>query len=218
MSHVTGSGRLQSQTPDVFGMVRLTRWIVRAVVLLAALAALYVLVTFVQVWALSDDDQARPADAIVVLGAAQWDGAPSPVLQQRLDHAADLYEQGYAPLVVVTGGKQEGDRVTQAMAGFTYLRNRGLPEEAILLEVDGTSTYTELAATSRILDDRGLDSALLVSDGYHSARLLAIADEVGLDGAVSPTDRTFGLKELLRETAGMSVGRIVSFRRLDAFG
>jgi uncharacterized SAM-binding protein YcdF (DUF218 family) len=187
-------------------------------VLLAGLAALYLGVTFVQVWALSDDDQAGPADAIVVLGAAQWDGEPSPVLRQRLDHAAALYEQGYAPLVVVTGGKQEGDRVTQAAAGFTYLRGRGIPEEAILLEVDGTSTYTELAATARILDDRGLDSALMVSDGYHSARLLAIADEVGLDGSVSPTDREFGLKELLRETAAMSLGRIVGFRRLDALG
>jgi len=187
-------------------------------VVLAGLAALYVVATFLQVWLLSDDDQAGPADAIVVLGAAQWDGEPSPVLQERLDHAADLYEQGHAPLVVVTGGKQEGDRVTQAAAGFVYLRNKGIPEEAILLEVDGTSTYTELAATSRILADRGLDSALLVSDGYHSARLLAIADEVGIDGAVSPTDREFGLKELLRETAAMSVGRVVGFRRMDALG
>ena len=202
----------------MLGPLRLTGWIVKALLVVGLIGAVYVLVTFLQVWALSDDDQAGPADAIVVLGAAQWDGAPSPVLQQRLDHAAALYEQGYAPLVVVTGGKQEGDRVTQAAAGFTYLRGQGIPEEAILLEVDGTSTYTELAATSRILDDRGLDSALMVSDGYHSARLLAIADEVGIDGAVSPTNREFGLKELVRETAAMSVGRLVSFRRLDALG
>jgi uncharacterized SAM-binding protein YcdF (DUF218 family) len=184
----------------------------------AALAGLYILVTFLQVWAVSDDDQAGPADAIVVLGAAQYDGDPSPVLQSRLDHAAELYEAGYAPLVVVTGGKQEGDRVTQAAAGFTYLRNKGIPEESILLEVDGTSTYSELAATSRILRDRGLDSVLMVSDGYHSERLLAIADEVGLDGAVSPTDTSFGMRQLLRETAAVSVGEIVGFRRLDALG
>jgi uncharacterized SAM-binding protein YcdF (DUF218 family) len=202
----------------VLGPLRLTGWIVKALLVVGLIGVIYVLVTFLQVWALSDDDQAGPVDAIVVLGAAQYDGEPSPVLRQRLDHAAALYEQGYAPLVVVTGGKQEGDRVTQAAAGFVYLRDQGIPEEAILLEVDGTSTYTELAATSRILADRGLDSVLMVSDGYHSARLLAIADEVGLDGSVSPTDTDFGLQELLRETAAMSVGRIVGFRRLDALG
>jgi uncharacterized SAM-binding protein YcdF (DUF218 family) len=202
----------------VIGPVRLTRWLVRGLLLVGALGCLYVVVTFFQVWALSDDDQARPSDAIVVLGAAQYDGEPSPVLKARLDHAAALYEQGLAPLVVVTGGKQEGDRVTQAAAGFTYLREKGIPEEAILLEVDGTSTYTELAAASRILRERGLTTVLMVSDGYHSARLLAIADEVGLDGAVSPTDTDFGFDELARETAAMSVGRIVGFRRLDSLG
>ena len=118
--------------------------------------------------------------------------------------------------MVVTGGKQSGDRVTQAMAGFNHLRERGIPEDAILLEVDGTSTYTELAATSRSLEERGLRRVLMVSDGYHSARLLAIADEVGLDGAVSPTDTGYSTSSLLRETAAMSVGRLVGFRRLDA--
>lgn len=200
----------------MIGPLRLVRWIVKGLVLLGVLAVVYVVANHLYVRALSDDDQARPSDAIVVLGAAQYDGAPSPVLQARLDHAADLYEQGYAPLVVVTGGKQEGDRVTQALAGFTYLRDRGIPESSILLEVDGTSTYEELAATSRILRERGLSSVLMVSDGYHSARLLAIAGEVGLDGAVSPTDTPFGSSELWRETAAMSIGRLLGFRRLDA--
>ena len=200
----------------MIGPLRLAKWFVKGLVLVGVLGALYVLANHLYVRALSDDDQARRSDAIVVLGAAQYDGEPSPVLRARLDHAAELYDQGFAPLVVVTGGKQQGDRVTQALAGFTYLRERGIPEAAILLEVDGTSTYSELAATSRILGERGLSSVLMVSDGYHSARLLAIADEVGLDGAVSPTDTGFGSSELWRETVAVSIGRLVGFRRLDA--
>lgn len=202
-------------------MLRTARWLRRLVwagLLLSALLAVYLVVTFVQVWSAARSDEAGPVDAIVVLGAAQYDGDPSPVLRARLDHAAELFREGHAPLVVVTGGKQEGDRVTQAAAGFLYLREQGIPEAAILLEVDGTSTYTELAATSRILRDRGLGRVLMVSDAYHSARLLAIADEVGLDGAVSPTDTGYGATALVRETAALSLGRIVGFRRLDSLG
>ncbi|HSL57188.1 MAG TPA: YdcF family protein [Acidimicrobiales bacterium] len=184
----------------------------------SALLALFVAVTFAQVWAVADDDQAGPADAIVVLGAAQYDGDPSPVLQARLDHAFELWDAGHAALIVVTGGRQSGDRFTQAQAGYRYLRDRGVPDPALLLEVDGDSTYTEMAATARILRARGLDSALMVSDGYHSRRLLDIADEVGLDGAVSPTDTGFGVRDLVRETAAVSAGRLVGFRRLDALG
>jgi uncharacterized SAM-binding protein YcdF (DUF218 family) len=189
-----------------------------AALAIGAVGVVYLAVTFVQVWSTARSDQAAPADAIVVLGAAQYDGAPSPVLRARLDHSVDLYRAGHAPLIVVTGGRQEGDRFTQAMAGYRYLRDRGVPDEALLLEVDGTSTYTELAATARILRARGLDRVLMVSDGYHSRRLLAIAAEVGLEGAVSPTDTTYGIRQLARETAAVAVGRIIGFRRLDSLG
>ena len=194
------------------------RWARRALLTLVGLGVIGVVyfgVTFVQVWSDARLDQAGSADAIVVLGAAQYDGAPSPVLQARLDHAVELYEEGYAPVVVVTGGSQEGDRFTQAMAGYRYLRDRGVPDEALLLEVDGTSTYTELAATARILDNRGLTTAVLVSDAYHSKRLLAIAAEVGIDARVSPTDEGYGIRSLARETAAVGVGRLIGFRRLD---
>jgi uncharacterized SAM-binding protein YcdF (DUF218 family) len=189
-----------------------------AAVVLGALGLLYLAGTFMQVWSTARADHAGPADAIVVLGAAQYDGAPSPVLRARLDHAVSLYRDGHAPLIVVTGGRQEGDRFTQAAAGYRYLRDRGVPDEALLLEVDGTSTYTELAATARILRSRGLDSVLMVSDGYHSRRLLAIASEVGLDGAVSPTDTGYGLRQLARETMAVGLGRLTGFRRLDSLG
>lgn len=197
------------------------RWSFRLILLGAlflALNVVYVAFTFVNVWWTARQDQAGPADAIVVMGAAQYDGTPSPVLQARLDHAVELFEAGYAPLVVVTGGKQTGDRFTQALTGYNYLRGRGISDEQILLEVDGTSTYTELAATARILHGRGLERVLLVSDGYHSARLRAIAGEVGLQASVSPTGTSYGLNQLIRETAAVSAGRIVGFRRLESFG
>jgi uncharacterized SAM-binding protein YcdF (DUF218 family) len=196
-------------------------WAGRAAFGLAALGvlgALYLAVTFIQVWSTARADHAGPADAIVVLGAAQYDGAPSPVLRARLDHAVALYRDGHAPLIVVTGGRQEGDRFTQAAAGYRYLRDQGVPDERLLLEVDGTSTYTELAATARILRSRGLDRVVMVSDGYHSRRLLAIAAEVGLDGAVSPTDTGYGLRQLARETMAVGLGQLTGFRRLDSLG
>lgn len=176
----------------------------------------YVAVTFVQVWMASGRNDARSSDAIVVLGAAQWDGQPSPVFQQRLDHAAELHAQGLAPVIVVTGGKQAGDRVTQGRAAYDYLRGLGIPDEALLVEVDGTDTYTELAATAAILNASGSGKkVLLVTDGYHALRTSMVATEVGMDPAVSPaSDRGAGA-ELMRETAAVSAGRMVGFRRLS---
>lgn len=103
----------------------------------AVLAVSYVATTFVLVWQASRHDGRVRADAIVVLGAAQYNGVPSPVLRQRLDHALDLYREGVAPLVVVTGGRQPGDRYTEATTGYNYLRDHGLSDEVIRKEVQG---------------------------------------------------------------------------------
>lgn len=174
----------------------------------------YVLVTFGQVLWASHRDGARDADAVVVLGAAQYHGTPSPVLEGRLEHAYDLYEQGLVSTIVVTGGKQEGDQFTEAHAGYTYLRQRGVPEEDLLMEVQGTNTWESLAASARILRDRGLTDAIMVTDGYHSLRVGAIADELGLDASVSPSRGGGTLWELVHETGAVAVGRIMGFRRL----
>ena len=180
----------------------------------------YLVVTFVQVWRAADRDGARPSDAIVVLGAAQYDGVPSPVLRARLDHAFDLYEDGIAPLVVVTGGRREGDRFTEATAAATYLHTRGVPDDAILRETTGSSSWESIAAVARFLDQRGLDEVVLVSDPYHAKRIDLIADEVGLDAVTSPTRTSpiTGFSEWRRfgtETVRIAVGRIVGFGRLE---
>jgi uncharacterized SAM-binding protein YcdF (DUF218 family) len=186
----------------------------------AALLAGYVLVTFVQVWHASHQDDARKAQAIIVLGAAQFDGRPSAVLTARLDHAADLFRRGLAPLIVVTGGKQVGDRFTEAEASANYLAAHGVPGDAIERETTSTNSYDELAAAARFLHQRGITEVVLVSDPFHAYRINAIAHDVGLNAHVSPTPTSpvHGLdsaQALLRETVAVSAGRLVGFDRLD---
>jgi uncharacterized SAM-binding protein YcdF (DUF218 family) len=194
---------------------------VRRTIAAGALAVMvglvYLAVTAGQVmWASGHDDDPARADAIVVLGAAQFDGRPSTVLRQRLDHAAALYFEGRAPTIVVTGGNQPGDRTTEGLAGFVYLREAGVPEEALLVEVDSHNTYEQLSATRLILADRGLRTAILVSDPYHNLRLRGIADEVGLDADVSSTQSHMSTYDVTRETVAVGIGRVVGYRRLTA--
>ncbi len=194
------------------------RTVVRLTVVVLALLVVYVSVTFVQVYRASRHDGAVAADAIIVLGAAQYDGVPSPVLQDRLDHALELYEAGLADTIVLTGGRQEGDRFTEATAGYNYLRGRSVPDEALLKEVDGTSTWESLAASARFLIERDLTRVDLVTDGDHAKRVNSIADELGLEASVSPSDSRLSnaseLRHLLRETAAVSIGRIIGYDRL----
>lgn len=188
-------------------------WLV--VPLAVAVVAIYLGGTFVQVWQASGRDGARDAQAIVVLGAAQYNGRPSPALQKRLDHALDLYERGLAPLVVVTGGRQSGDRFTEATTGYNYLRRHGVPDDAIRKEVQGRTTYESLAAVARFLRTEDVDDVVLVSGPAHAKRLAGIADSVGLHAAISPSDGSPDLRSLARETLAVSAGRLVGYRRLE---
>lgn len=138
------------------------------------------------VWRAARHDAARPADAIVVLGAAHYNGRPSPVLRARLDHAAELYHRGLAPLVVVTGGTASGDTVSEAAAGRRYLLNAGLPDSAVHAEETGSSTEPSLRAAALEVRRRGGASAILVSDGFHLLRLTIIARRLGLRPYGSP--------------------------------
>lgn len=187
---------------------------IRLALLAAACALVYVVVTFFQVWQASQRDEARPADAIIVLGAAQYDGRPSPVLRNRLDHAADLYHDGIAPIVVVTGGQQPGDRFTEAEAGARYLQDHGVPDGDIRREVQGENSWESLAAVARFLRDEGITSVVLVSDPYHAMRIDGIAHELGLDAVVSPAGGGSSFGALVRETAAVSIGRIIGYDRL----
>ena len=171
------------------------RWI-RRHPLLASLSVVFLLaVGFIAgcaivVWMAAHHDDASEidrADAIVVLGAAQYDGDPSPVFAGRLDHAALLFEQGRADRVLVLGGGQPGDRFTEAEAGRTYLMGKGVPEDAIVPVPEGHTTFESLRAAAPVMREAGMGSAFLVSDPWHNARVERMAGDLGIDGHASAT-------------------------------
>jgi uncharacterized SAM-binding protein YcdF (DUF218 family) len=179
----------------------------------------YLAVNLGLVWWKSGQDQARPVQAIVVLGAAQYNGTPSPDLKARLDHAYQLWQRGMADVIVVTGGKQHGDRFTEATAGANYLAGRGVPDANVLREVSGRDSWQSLAASAAFLKQRGRSTVVLVSDPFHNERISLMADELGLKAYVSPTRTspirgTSRLSYFGKETIEVAIGRIVGFRRL----
>lgn len=148
----------------------------------------------------------------MVLGAAQYDGRPSPVLQARLDHAALLYRQQLADLIVVTGGIVEGDRMSEATAGQRYLVARGIPADAVVVQPEGRTTAGSMDVVAEYLHGAGRERVLLVSDPFHSARLLLEARRLGLTAYTSPTSTspisqhfTTELGYLLAEAAKLPV-------------
>jgi uncharacterized SAM-binding protein YcdF (DUF218 family) len=162
--------------------------LVRGVLVLALLAAAGwgLCVAAIHVW--GRRDEARPADAIVVLGAAHYDGRPSPVFRARLDHAISLHRDGLAPVLIVTGGRAPGDTVSEAMVARRYAVRQGVPEDAILVERGGGMTTVEsMEAVARLMRTRDLESAVLVSDPFHMLRLKLLARQVGVRGYTSPT-------------------------------
>lgn len=144
----------------------------------------------VTVWREAHHDDASDlerVDAIVVLGAAQYDGTPSPVFEGRLDHAALLYEQDRADVVFVLGANLPGDRTTEAEAGREYLIGHGVPSGSLVALPLGNTSYTSLRAVARAMRDRGLSSAFLVSDPWHNARIERMASDLGIEGYASAT-------------------------------
>lgn len=165
------------------GTPRLVRWTGR----LAVAGLIVYSVLLVWVWWISRRDDRRPADVIVVLGAAQYNGRPSPVLAARLDHALDLYRARLAPTIVVTGGIGDGDRMSEATVGHRYLKARAVPETAIVVRPDGRTTEESMLSVAEWLHDRELRRVLLVSDPFHMARLRLEARRVDLEAFTSPT-------------------------------
>jgi uncharacterized SAM-binding protein YcdF (DUF218 family) len=154
---------------------RLTVIATLAVVALVGYAALVVAVAVT-----AARDQVASADAIAVLGAAQYNGRPSPVLKARLDHAAALYQRGAAPVVLVTGGIGAGDSVSEADVGERYLRQLGLPPEAVRALPPSPSTYASVRQVRQWFAGRESRRVLFVSDGFHMLRLRIIAERAGL--------------------------------------
>ena len=198
------------------------RRVLQSLGLIVLIAAVYFVVSLLQVWNTGRSADRQPVGAIVVLGAAQYDGRPSPQLQARLDHALELWNLNLASYIVVTGGKQEGDRFTEAAASRKFLESSGVASDLIFEENSGTTTYASLFAVSRVVRDLEIDRVLIVSDPFHLLRAKLIANEVGLDASSSSTRTSViqggdAFRRNLQEAAGVAIGRIVGFQRVDSW-
>jgi uncharacterized SAM-binding protein YcdF (DUF218 family) len=193
--------------------------ILRLVVLVLVAVFVYLVATGVQVWLTSREYAPRDATAIVVMGAAQYDGVPSPDLQSRLDEALMLYRDGFAPLIVVTGYKEPGDEYTEAEAGGRYLEQHGVPSSAVV-EVLGTDSYENLADADTVLRSHADTTVLIATDPFHEDRSMAIASGLGLTPFPTPT-RTSPINGVstvpyfLKEAIAVGIGRIIGYRELS---
>ena len=180
-------------------------------VLVAVLIAGGVLVRILSV---ADSDERAAADVIVVLGAAQYDGDPSPVFQERLDHAAELYREGVARRIVTVGGGQSGDRTTEAAAGATYLADTGIEPTALIAVGSGDDTLASLRAAEDVLAANNWNSVVLVTDPWHAARAAMMATDLGMSVQVSPVQGGPSMRDgvkpwyVLREAAGVLYYRL----------
>jgi uncharacterized SAM-binding protein YcdF (DUF218 family) len=179
-------------------------------VVVAAVLAFVLLVssTSLAIWWTAREDSRPAADAIVVLGSAQYNGRPSSIFEARLEHALALYRGGVAPVVVTVGGKETGDRFTEAEAGRDYLEHAGVPADALLAVPTGGDTLESLRAAAAAFDKRGWSHAVLVTDPWHAMRALRMAEDAGIEADSSPTrqgpaveTRATQFRYILRETA-----------------
>ena len=189
------------------------RFLGAAILLAAALLAAWLLVVARDIRQQSTVDEAKPADIIVVLGAAEYRGRPSPVLEGRLNHALFLYLQHMAPLIITTGGAGGDPVFTESDVGRTYLSRRGIPSEAILVEPEGDSTAYSTAAVVEIMRLRGLRSCIVVSDGYHIYRVKKMFEAQGIEvyGSPRPSIPQPGWRAnwlYIRQAVGYSLWRV----------
>ncbi len=202
--------------------MRLLRILLRLVKYLLVAVAVYLGVTAYQVWKTGQRYEPRAAGAIVVMGAAQYNGVPSSALRARLEQAALLWHQHYSSTIMVTGSKEPGDVYTEAQASAKYLVAVGVPP-ADILQAGGRNSWDNLAEAAPALIARGDTTVLVVTDKFHEARSLAIASSVGLTPYPTPSQHSpiTGLAAVpyyAKETVGVAVGRIIGFDNLDHLG
>ncbi|HJX45369.1 MAG TPA: YdcF family protein [Geodermatophilus sp.] len=182
----------------------------------AVLAALLLVAsTALAIWWTARQDSRPAADAIVVLGSAQYNGVPSSIFEARLEHALALWREGVAPVVVTVGGKAAGDQFTEAEAGRAYLIDAGVPEESLLAVPEGVDTLESMRAVGAAYGERGWSSAVLVTDPWHAMRAERMAEDAGVSAESSPTrqgpavqTRATQFRYILRETAAYLFYRV----------
>ncbi|WP_441297581.1 YdcF family protein [Actinosynnema sp. ALI-1.44] len=191
------------------------RWIVRGLLGLVLMLVLVVGGTGFRVWQQARQDDRTKADAVVVLGAAQYDGRPSPILEARLKHAKNLFDRGVAGYIITGGGRRTGDIYTEAEAGRLWLTSHGVPRAKVIVVGEGSDTLGTINAVAKTALDRGWRSAVIVSDPWHSLRARTMAHDAGLSAWTSPTHsgpvvqtRETQAKYILRETGALLYYRV----------
>ena len=167
----------------------LIRLAIKTVAAFVSLALLVLAVTAGLVWWTARQDDRRVSDAIVVLGAAQFDGRPSSIFTARLVHARNLWRDDVAPRIITVGGNQVGDRFTEASAGKRWLIDHGVPARRIVVVPTGSNTLSSLSAAQDRMQGRGWSTAVIVTDPWHVLRARSMASDQGIDAALSPTRR-----------------------------
>jgi uncharacterized SAM-binding protein YcdF (DUF218 family) len=182
------------------------KWLRRIISSIISFILIIVLGTAAFIYLQSSKDERTPSDAIIVLGAAQFDGTPTEIFANRLDHAYELVQTGVAPRVITVGGKQPGDRFTEAQAGKKYLVAKGLKRSRIFAVPMGSDTYESIAAIALLMKMKNWKSVTVVSDPAHVARSKIIMQAFGFEAFSSPTQSgpgtEVGVDYLVRETGG----------------
>ncbi|HEY7598150.1 MAG TPA: YdcF family protein [Actinophytocola sp.] len=186
------------------------RFVRRLLVGVLLVGALVVGGTGFRVWQVARDDDRTPADVVLVLGAAQYGGTPSRILEARLKHAKNLYTEGVAKHILTTGGSKPGDEYTEAEASALWLEKNGVPKDDVIDVPEGSDTLGSLRAAAQTAADHGWHTAVIVSDPWHSLRARTMAGDVGLDAWTSPTHtgpivqtRQTQIRYILYETAAL---------------
>lgn len=151
---------------------------------------------FLKIYKYSFIDEAQKADVVAVLGASQWNGKPSPILQSRLDHALFLYEKRFSDKFILTGGIGDGETISESQAGKNYLAQQGISGNDIFTEETGRTTWQSMNEILKIAKERDFNSIILVSSGYHVFRIKKMADDLGLKSFVSPVEEKFSFQEM----------------------
>jgi len=191
--------------------------------LVLCVGSLYVGLTVFEVWRVGRTQSTTQVDAIVVMGAAQYDGVPSPLLKARLMHAFDLWKQKIAPRIVLTGGNKPGDRFTEASASAIFLRQQGVPQEELLQESLSRSTYEALRNVRDLVKNdanfAGIERIVIVTDPFHELRSRLTAKEWGFDASTSATPNSpiagnGAFKKHVKEGVGIALARVIGFGNL----
>jgi uncharacterized SAM-binding protein YcdF (DUF218 family) len=156
------------------------RWWLRLLVLAGLALGLWLAITAVEVVRTASEEEIRSADAIVVFGAAEYSGRPSPVLRARLERALDLYQRGVAPVVITTGGAAADPKFSEGGVSRDYLAKRGVPENALIAETQGADTAESARRVAVIMRANGLRSCVAVSDAYHVFRIRKLLEHEGI--------------------------------------